>query len=282
MHNDLGGILIDMRKPEDALTHFREALGIRPDFVGAINNSGIALLDLRRFEEALAMFDRAFSMSPGLAEALSNRAAALKALRRHDDALAHHDRAIALRPDYAPIHDSRASCLLDMMRLDEAFLGFQDALALQPDFAQAHVNLGLANLLAGNFKTGWIEKEWRWKSPALQSDDRKFSQPIWLGDAPIDGKVVLLHGEQGLGDTLQFCRYVPLVAARGARVVLEVPRPLRELLAGLSGASQVIARGEPLPDFDFHCPLGSLPLAFRYDARYRPLSSALFAGKRRR
>jgi hypothetical protein len=145
-------------------------------------------------------------------------------------------------------------------RLDEARASFDRAVGIRPDFAQARWNRAQAMLLAGDFAQGWREHEWRLKAhPELQ---RAFAQPLWLGEVPLDGKTILLHAEQGLGDTLQFCRYAPLVAARGGRVVLEVQKPLVDLMRDLPGVAAVVARGEPLPDFDLHCPLLSLPLAF--------------------
>jgi len=123
----------------------------------------------------------------------------------------------------------------------------------------------LTLLLSGDFENGFQFYEWRWKNPALQMDPRQFAPPLWLGEEPLRGKRILLHSEQGLGDTIHFCRYLPLVARLGAHVILEVPRPLVELLKNLEGVSQIVAQGENLPDADYHCPLLSLPLAFRTD-----------------
>jgi Glycosyltransferase family 9 (heptosyltransferase) len=120
----------------------------------------------------------------------------------------------------------------------------------------------MLRLLIGDFDRGWVKYEWRWKTESLALPKRNFSQPLWLGAEALDGKAILLHSDQGFGDTIQFCRYVPLVAERGARVILEVPRPLRELMSTLTGAEQIVSSGNPLPDFDMHCPLLSLPLAF--------------------
>ena len=261
-HNDLASILLGLRSFEEALVHFRKAIEIKPDFVAALNNLGIALVDLQRFEEALPVFNRGLSISPDLAQLFSNKANALKALGRHDEALAAYDRAIALKPDYVKAHCNRGACLDEMLRADEAFSSFKNALAFQSDYPEAHWNLGLNRLRVGDLKTGWIESEWRWKCPGLRLEERKIERPLWLGVEPLDGKVLLLHSDQGLGDALQFCRYAPLAAARGAKVILEVQRSLRDLLDGLAGVSMVISKGEALPDFDFHCPLCSLPLAF--------------------
>ena len=125
-----------------------------------------------------------------------------------------------------------------------------------------HLNAGLCRLLIGDFARGWQEHEWRWKTAQLKADERDFPQPLWLGVDDIAGKTILLHAEQGLGDTLQFCRYVPRVVERGARVILWVPITLRELMCTLPCAVQVVSHGDPLPAFDLHCPLLSLPLAF--------------------
>ncbi|HUO00499.1 MAG TPA: glycosyltransferase family 9 protein, partial [Bradyrhizobium sp.] len=126
----------------------------------------------------------------------------------------------------------------------------------------AHFFKSLSSLVTGDFERGWTEYEWRHKAPAARLTERSFRQPIWLGESDIAGKTILLHSEQGFGDTIQFSRYVPLVAALGARVLLEVEEPLCELMMGLAGPTRVIAKGDALPDFDLRCPLPSLPLAF--------------------
>ena len=262
VHNSLGIALLDRYRSEEALTHFDAALKINPDFLSALANRGIALTNLRRLDEALAAFDRALAKSPEAAEILNNKANALKASGRCDEALACYDRAIALKPDYVDAFNNRGDCLDMMLRADEALASFQAALALNPDYSAAHWNIAVNRLRVGDFKTGWIEGEWRWKCEALHLGDREFGRPLWLGQQPIEGKTLLLHSDQGLGDALHFCRYAPLVAARGARVILEINPPLRELVSNLAGVSQVIGKGETLPDFDYHCSLGSLPLAF--------------------
>jgi tetratricopeptide (TPR) repeat protein len=257
-----GLLLLDLWRGDEALADLGKAVELEPNSVDALNNYCIALIFLKRYDEALAILDRALSISPEMEELFNNKGSALKNLGRFDEALASYDRAIAIKPDYAKAHCNRGNCLDEMGRYDEALSGYKDALALQPNHADAHWGTALNCLRAGDLKTGWAEYEWRWKLRFLRIKQRHFGQPLWIGAEPIDGKVLLLHNEQGLGDALQFCRYVPLVAARGARVVLEIEGPLKELLSGLTGVSHCIAKGEMLPDFDLHCPLTSLPLAF--------------------
>jgi tetratricopeptide (TPR) repeat protein len=260
--NDRGRTLLDMWRADKALMDFRRAIEIEPNSVVALNNCGIALILLRRCEEALTILDRALSISHDLVELFNNKGNALRHLGRFDEALENYDRAITLKPDYVGAHSNRGNCLDEMGRYDEALSSYKDALALQPDHADAHWNTAVNRLRAGDLKTGWIEHEWRWKIRSFQVGHRHFKQPLWIGAEPIDGKVLLLHNEQGLGDALQFCRYVPLIAARGAHVILEIDGPLKELLSGLAGVSHCISKAETLPDFDCHCPLTSLPLAF--------------------
>ncbi len=260
--NDRGRTLLDLWRVDEALRDFRKAIEIEPNSVAPLNNYSITLIRLRRYEEALEILDRALSISPDVAELLTNKGNALKHLGRFDGALANYDHAIALRPDYVEAYSNRGHCLDEMGRYGEALSCYDDTLALQPDHADTHWNIAVNRLRAGDLRTGWVEYEWRWKTKSLQVKHRYFRQPLWIGAEPIDGKVLLLHNEQGLGDALQFVRYVPLLAARGARIVLEIDGSLKELLSGLAGVSHCIAKGETLPDFDFHCPLTSLPLAF--------------------
>lgn len=261
-HNDLGGLLIGLGRYEQAATAFEAAAKVNSNAPAAFNNLGIALTHVKRFDEAVPALDRAVALSPGLAEPHNARANALRLLNRLDEALRGYDRAIALKPDYADAHGNRGACLDDLARPDEALASYRKALALQPDHGDTHWNLAVNCLRAGDFKTGLIEAEWRWKSTSLRLKHRAFDQPLWLGAEPIGGKTLLLHNEQGLGDAIQFCRYIPLLAQRGARVILEIDRPLKELLSGLAGVSHCLAKGEALPNFDFHCPLSSLPLPF--------------------
>jgi tetratricopeptide (TPR) repeat protein len=251
-----------LKRFEEALAGYDRMLALRPDRAEVHYNRGNALHELKRFGEALASYDRALLLQPGHADAHFNRGNALHELKRFDEALASYDRALALRPDHAGTYVNRAVTLLELGRMDEALANYQAALTVRPDYEEVHYCEALCRLLIGDFERGWEKNEWRWQTEALRNSKRSFAQKLWLGEADIAGKTILLHAEQGFGDTLQFCRYVPLVAARGARVILEVQRPLQALMASLPGAVQVVSRGDALSAFDMHCPLLSLPLAF--------------------
>ena len=260
--NNRGVALGDLDRNEEAVASFDRALALKPDFTEALVNRGLTLADLGRHTEAIADYDRALAVDPDHAEALFNRGTSLATLNRPDDAIASFDQALAARPDWADAHSNRGTALVSLNRQDVAIAAFQRAIAIAPDHPEANCNEALAWLRLGDFRRGLAKYETRWASPDLASQRRAFAQPLWLGHEPLQEKIILLHAEQGLGDTVQFVRYAPLVARLGARVVLEVQPPLAALLSGIEGVSEVVGRGEPLPDFDVHCPLLSLPLAF--------------------
>jgi len=258
-----GAVLHELGRSDDALHSFERALALRPHNVEALTNRGVLLHDLARYGEALASHEQAIAVRPGDAVALNNRGVTLHKLGRLTEALASLDSALAARPDYADALANRGGTLYDLKRFDEALASCDRAIALRPDYADAHFLKGLASLVTGNFSHGWVEYEWRRSAPVARLTPRDLPQPCWLGDDDLAGKTILLHSEQGFGDTIQFCRYVPRVASRGARVILEVEQPLCGLMRGLAGTTEIIAKGAPLPDFDIRCPLPSLPLAFK-------------------
>jgi tetratricopeptide (TPR) repeat protein len=247
---------------DEALASYSRALELEPNDADAHSNRGVTLHELGRFEEAAASCERALALRPDYAEAHSNRGNALSGLGWYAQALVSYDRALALRPDYAEALTSRGVALHQLKRFDEELLCYERALALEPDFAQAHYNQGWCWLLRGDLKRGWEKQELRWQTRQQGRVKRAFAQPQWVGSAEVAGKTILLHAEQGFGDTIQFCRYAPLVAKCGARVILEVQPPLHGLMSTLSSAICAVPRGEFLPDFDTHCPLLSLPRAF--------------------
>jgi tetratricopeptide (TPR) repeat protein len=267
-----GTVLKYLNRFEEALASYDKALALKPDYADAFNNRGNVLQELKRFDEALASYDKALALKPDFADVFNNRGNVLQDLNRFEEALASYDKALALKPDFAEAFNNRGNVLKYLNQFEEALASYDKALTLKPDDAEPHWNEGILRLLTGDFSRGWAKYQWRWNSESLGPSKSNFSQPLWLGAEAIDGKTILLHSEQGLGDTIQFCRYVPLVAARGARVVLEVERPLHEIMASLAGATQVISKGDALPDFDFHCPLLSLPLAF--ETRLETIPSA--------
>jgi tetratricopeptide (TPR) repeat protein len=262
-HVNRGATLHALGQSGEALRSFERALASEPDNVEALTNRGVALHDLARYDEALADHEQAIALRPGDAAALNNRGVTLHKLRRLEEALVSYEAALGSRPDYAEAFTNRGATLYNLMRFDEASASYDQAIALRPDDADAHFFKGLSSLVTGDFEHGWIGYEWRRKAPSARITARHFSKPLWLGEDDIAGKTILLHSEQGFGDTIQFCRYAPLVAARGARVVIEVEEPLCQLMTDLSGTIQVTAKGDPLPDFDFQSPLPSLPLAFK-------------------
>jgi tetratricopeptide (TPR) repeat protein len=259
----LGLVFYDLRRLDHALTSFETGLQIAPADAELLNQRGVVLLELSRTAEALASFERALTSDPKLLDALGNCGNALLKLNRPAEAIAIYDRALVEAPNNAGLLTNRAIALRKLDRPREALMSVSRALACKPDFAQARFVDSLVRLTLGDFRAGWRAYETRWQGRNLSSQRRNFTAPLWLGEGALAGKTILLHAEQGFGDTLQFVRYGPLVAARGAKVIVEVQRELVRLLSRMTGIDAVIGRGEALPPFDLHCPLLSLPLAFR-------------------
>jgi tetratricopeptide (TPR) repeat protein len=306
-----GDVLCKLGRHAEAVGAYDLALALRPADAPVWSNRGVALRDLKNLAAAIASFDHAIALQPAYAEAWGNRGVALRELKQPAESLASLERALALRPDFADAyynagiallelgraaeaearfdqalrrkpanheaHYNRGIALMEQMNIPGALAGFDAALALVPDFAPAHWNKAILHLLTGDFDAGWPLYEWRWKNEKLGLKPRAFPVPRWDGSQSLEGRVILLHAEQGLGDTIQFSRYAALVAARGATVILEVPRPLVGVLQGIAGVSQLVVRGESLPAFDYHAPLLSLPLAFRTDAGSIPSSPRYLA-----
>jgi tetratricopeptide (TPR) repeat protein len=261
--NGAGLALLDLGRLADALARFERAAAARPDYARALNNRASTLQELGRPAEALAGFEKVLALQPAHVAALYNRGIVLRDLKRPAEALASLDAALAIDPRHVDALNNRGIVLRDLAQPREALASYDRALALAPDNAESHVNRSCVRLLLGDFERGWPEFEWRWRTRDFAPWRRDFAPPLWLGEEELGGRTILLHAEQGFGDAIQFARYVPLLAARGARVVLEVPPQLTRLLSSVEGAALVVGRGEALPPFDFHCPLLSLPLAFK-------------------
>ena len=258
--NNRGNVLLDLKRPRDAIVAFDAVLARQPRHVQARVNRGNALVELGQNEQALADYDAALSLAPGHPLALYNRGNALRALGREPEAIADYDRALAATPNHVNAWLNRGLALAAHNRHQDALASYDKALAFAPGHADAHFNAALSLLTIGDYRRGFAEYEWRWKRTGM-SASKRFRQPLWLCEFPLANKTILLHAEQGLGDTVQFARYAPLLARAGAKVVLEVQPELKELLAGLEGVASIVALGEALPAFDMHCPLASLPLA---------------------
>ncbi|MGD0390624.1 MAG: tetratricopeptide repeat protein [Tepidisphaeraceae bacterium] len=295
-HNNLGSALKVKGHLDEAIAAFRQAIGLRGNYAEAHSNLGIALIGKGQLDEAIAAFRRAIALRPNIPELHSNLSNALKdkgqldeaiaACRRAialnpnipvvhinlgnvlrdkgqlDEAIAAFRRAVALNPNLPEAHSHLGTALINKGQLDEAIAAWRHAIALNPNFAEAHFNLSVALLERGDFQEGWEEHEWRWKCKDSLSPPRDFAPPQWDG-CPLEGRTLLLHAEQGLGDALHFIRYLPLAAQRGGKIIIECQAELQRLFQSVAGGCQVVARGQPLPAFDLHCPLLSLPHVFR-------------------
>ena len=259
LHCHLARVLCRGGALEPAAELYRRALALAPPRHDNYSDVGCVLTDLGRFEAALEAFRRALTLNRHSARTI---ACLGRLFERKCDLLSAADAfrdAIKLDPALRPAYVDLGFVLYGLGELAEASDCFYHVLQLQPDSAEATANLALIHLVQGHFSVGWPEYEWRWKVGV--GDDRRFVERQWKGE-PLQGEGILLYAEQGLGDTMQFVRYAPLVAARGGKVILEVQPALHGLLGGMEGVSQVVSRGDPLPHFTWQCPLLSLPLAF--------------------
>lgn len=292
-YNNLGSVLRDMGRTDDAIICFRKAISLSSGLCNAYVNLGSIFQKQGNIDDAVTYYEKAAACSPENAEihfALGlihqqkgNIEKAIDSYRKAiqqdsdffpayhalgmtlqnsgliEEATPFHKKAIELNPDVPELYHNLGVALQELGQLDDAIVQYQKAIELNHDSVESRLNIAIIHLLTGNFRDGWREFEWRRKSELFGS--RTFSQPSWDG-SDIRGRTILVHAEQGLGDTIQFVRYVPLVARRGARVILECQKELTSLLRHVGGTEQIIARGDPLPGFDLHCPLLSLPLIF--------------------
>jgi Flp pilus assembly protein TadD len=269
---NLGTALGSIGQVDEAIAAYQQAIAWKPALAQAHSNLGNLLQGKGQHTAALACYDRALAFAPTYPEALTNRGNALTSLGRNAEAEAMHEQAIKHRPDFAEAHYNLGVAYLEQMKIPEAIECFRRSINLRPDYPEAHNNLSMLLLLNGQFADGWQEYEWRWKVPGFPSPTRHFRQPMWNGAAATPGcDTILVHAEQGLGDTIQFVRYLPLVKKLGWHMVFECfqsQKRLISLVVDSLGIDQIVTRAEDspieiadaaLPAFHVHLPLLSLP-----------------------
>ena len=257
-----GFLLRKMNRPEEALPYFDLVDRLNPNQHVVLEMRGLVLHSLKRYEEALADNKAAYKLNPGKADTCNNIGAALQFLRRDEEALPWFDRALALQPSHVVALINKASSLQQMRRIDEAVAIYNHVKTIDPGNAEPEWNTSLIQMLTGDFEAGWVGREARWRrtNPGVYP---KFSEPRWFGETDVADKTIVICSDEGLGDTVQFARYVPDVAALGARVILVVDPPAHALLSGMPGVTLCLRKDiDVLPPFDLHCPMSGLPLAF--------------------
>jgi FKBP-type peptidyl-prolyl cis-trans isomerase 2 len=252
--------LQDKGQIDESIAYYQKALGQNSKHTGAYYNLGVALQEKGLLDQAIVCYEIAIGFKQDFTDAHHNLGVAFKEKGRFDDALLCFQRVLQLQPDHAGAYYNTGNVLVAKGQFDNALRYYQKAVEIEPGNSDAHWNMALLNLLAGNFEEGWKGYEWRWKLKDVVAE-RQFSQPLWDG-ADINGRTILLYAEQGFGDTLQFIRYAPLLAKRGAKVAVECPKEMTALIGRIQGIEQVIPYGEPLPECDVRYPLLSLPLIF--------------------
>lgn len=240
----------------EAIDLMPQAIALEPNNPRLKRDYGILLHEAGRFAEARDAIESALALNPHDPATHNSLGAALSALDRPADAIDAYRRALTIRPSYHECWNNLAHAQQLLQRLDDAADSYRHALGIKADYVQAQCNAGLLALLRGDYANGFTQFEWRWQLDIMQPRD--FKQPPWQGE-PLNGRALLLHAEQGYGDTIQCLRFLPQVTARGARLVLEVPRPLARLATSLDGGGEIVPTGQPLPPFDVHCAFMSLP-----------------------
>ncbi|HLG83344.1 MAG TPA: tetratricopeptide repeat-containing glycosyltransferase family protein [Bradyrhizobium sp.] len=257
----LGTALLNLGRRDDAVRVFDAAVQLKPDDAGLWSNLANALIEAGHVSDALLCLARAHQLDPQNPKVRNDLGHGFMLLGRHEEALDWFDRALEIKPDSVETLNNKAFSLTRLHRFDEALAVYARSKAASPDNAATDFNVALLQMLTGSFNAGWLGREARFRlpSPAPYPD---FREPRWFGDQDISGKTILLYADEGLGDSIQFVRYAPMVAARGARVVLAVDDVLCTLLAAVPDVAQCVAKSDTLLGFDLHCPISSLPLVF--------------------
>jgi tetratricopeptide (TPR) repeat protein len=257
-------VLTKLGRFADAAVDYHAALALRPNDPDLLVRRAMAFNQIDRRDEALQDVDRAVALAPNSPDMLNSRVIILDNLGRYTDALTDIDRMLSLQPNHIDAINNSGMILARLGRFKEALICYDRSFSLKPEQPQARYNRSLIRLALGDWIRGFQEFESRWDTPPLNKARLTGLGPLWLGgDEDLNHKTILLYHEQGYGDSLQCARYVPLLADRGARVILAVPPALASLMRSLPGVSEVVAGPQALPKHDYQSPLMSLPLAFR-------------------
>ena len=260
-HNNLGNVLQAQGKLDAAVNSYQQALAFKPDYFEACSHLGNVFHEQGKLQEAIASFQQALSLNPNYPEAYNNLGNVFQSQEKLEKAIAYYQKALDIKPNYNEAYNNLGTALKGQGRLEESLHCFNRALENNPDYQEAHWNRAIALLSSGDLKRGFAEYDeyrWRVRSIYFKAPDC-FPKPIWDG-SNLDGKIILLHTDDGFGDTIQFIRYAPLVAQRGGRVILACPKPLMRLLTTIPGIEQLLEGKNALPEeFHVHAPLLSLP-----------------------
>jgi len=271
-HSHLGNALKELGRHSEALESYDQAIKINPKFAQAYMNRGVLLRKQGRYAEALASFTNSINLDPNDPLVFLNYGTTLSDLGKFNEALAMFDYAINLNPDLPTIFSNRGNILKDLGLISQAIVSYERAIYLKPDYAEVHWNKSIALLTNGQFEEGFESYEWRWRTANFGGLARSSPGPLWLGSQSLSGKTILIQVEQGIGDVIQFCRYVKPLSDLGAHVILEAPKKLVNLLKSLDGKYEVISTDDALTHFDYRCPIMSLPRALKTTLHNIPLS----------
>ena len=261
--------LKDQKRPDEALASYLRALDITPGDLDLNFDVGVFFHDQDRFTEAVSYFDEALKIRDDYAAAHSNRGASLRELHRYEEANSSFEEAIKIDPSHALAYSNRGYLLKNLSSFEKALVNYDRALQIDSDLAEAHWNKGVLLLLLGHFSSGWTYYEWR-KKTTHKTGERSFDAPLWLGDENLSGKRILIHWEQGLGDTIQFCRYIRSLSQSGAHIFFGPQAPLKALLSSLDANFQIVDIDDFSMEIDYHCPLLSLPFACKSNLETLP------------
>ena len=258
-HNNTGNALQSQGRFAEAIASYRQAIALRPNHADTHYNLGNAFRNLGNYREAIASYQQAIVLNPKHARAYHNIGITLQLEDKYAEAIPYYQQAIKLKSDYYKAYHNLAIAQEEMGKLEEAISNYKTAISLAPTYARARNNLGMTLLRVGDLKNGFAEYEWRWQCAEFYSDNQRYlAASLWDG-SDLQGQRILIYCEQGLGDSIQFIRYVPLVKERGGRVIVECPETLRRLFATIADIDQLITPEEILPEFDVRLPLMSLP-----------------------
>ncbi len=258
---------------EKAAAIYRKILKQEPKNSDALNMLGVIAHQTGLHALAHDIIGIAIAINPKIASYHNNRGLVYEALKRFDESIMSFDKAIELQPDLAEAYFNRGIVQKQLKQFKPAVVSYNKAIFLKLNYAEAYWNKSILLLLMGEILEGFNLYEWRWEQKDNTQYKRYFPQPLWTGDIPLFNKKILIHCEQGLGDTIQFCRYIKMVSKLGAKVIFEVQKPLVPLLKNFEGVSILMGKDDPLPDFDYHCPLLSLPKVFKTDLNSIPFES---------